>query len=225
MYCAKCGAKLLEGAQFCSKCGTPMSERNVGNSGEKQHPVSKPAQIRKRAVGMPIVILSAIISVICILFSLEILSTPGGHSLYRPIGIATLIIMIILFAASILLRKAPIISVIPIIAVVALDFLSIQLTFAICGIPSLEFIGGLLLYTFRIILPISAIMFAISVFAKGTVGKICSIAAIIGLCISIVEVFLKTIECTSFAPFPMYIRILIYVCYLIMSVGILTTKD
>lgn len=42
MFCPKCGAKVLDGAEFCQKCGTKLAANtSTSNLADSPHPKNK----------------------------------------------------------------------------------------------------------------------------------------------------------------------------------------
>ncbi|MCR4610370.1 MAG: zinc-ribbon domain-containing protein [Lachnospiraceae bacterium] len=229
MYCMKCGAELIDGAQFCSKCGTSVEvrERNEVQVSETV------TYSTKKKMSMGVVICSAILSMICVLMSGILFGTRPGHYIpYRPILIITLGIMIVLFVSCILLRKTVLISIIPFLAFVILDFLTIQQTFEISNIPGIAS-GGLIMSSIRIALPVAAVAFAVAVLVNGTAGKMCSVISVVCLAISIFSFLSNCIKYTSKIPFMgiasprifIYMRISFYICYIVISIAVLMAKS
>lgn len=71
MYCAKCGSKLLDGAVFCSKCGTPVDEAQVQTNAVEQTktPIkhqSKSRRSRKLAMPILLALIALVVLVGCI---------------------------------------------------------------------------------------------------------------------------------------------------------------
>ena len=49
MYCAKCGSKLLDGAAFCSKCGTPVNETHLQKNAVEQTKRKEESPIKQQS--------------------------------------------------------------------------------------------------------------------------------------------------------------------------------
>lgn len=49
MYCKKCGAQIEEGANFCGRCGNPVSEEHEESNGEKVIQITEKNNIMKQS--------------------------------------------------------------------------------------------------------------------------------------------------------------------------------
>jgi len=88
VFCVKCGEKLIEGSQFCSKCGsstnagTPGAQSNSGQSGgTHQSPIQPQAKSESKGI-MPKVKTAAFVLVVIIVavFAFELFSGGGSSS-------------------------------------------------------------------------------------------------------------------------------------------------
>ncbi|MBP3602918.1 MAG: zinc-ribbon domain-containing protein [Lachnospiraceae bacterium] len=74
MFCSQCGNQLVEGTQFCPKCGTPINgvaNINNGNVASSQSDVKKPNKKRKKGI-----VAIALVALVVIILAIRYYNSP-----------------------------------------------------------------------------------------------------------------------------------------------------
>lgn len=247
MFCIKCGNEIPDGAHFCPNCGTSVISEPL-----KETQVLK--EKKRSTISIGIIVFSAILSALSVISSIILFVGPYWIvEQTRPYVFASCIFSLLIVVGCILLKRSPAFITILgcIIAVFDLStmfyFLRFELGISFDFRQSLyfPFHRGSFLLGLNVIqywIPVTFVILAIGVFARGNVSKVCLILSVILFIISSIIVAIQTVSAIeaiggvfyglaknwlTSQRWPLYVRVLWYLCYAVVALGVFlsTLKD